>query len=70
MISQVTFWVEHGETTDPLQGFLDLAQGLEDTDDHGFRITETDFIVDVTPPKVKDDIDAIITMLDERPNFR
>jgi hypothetical protein len=52
MLSQVTLWVEHGESTDPLETFIMLAQGLEDTDDHGFIVVASDFIVDVPSPVV------------------
>jgi len=46
VISQVTFWVEHGETTDPLTEFIDKA----DLNIEGAYVRDFDLIVDVPCP--------------------
>ncbi len=54
MISQITFWVEHGETTDPLDTFITLAAGLPECADglEDLAVITSDFIVDVPSPVV------------------
>ncbi len=49
MISQVTFWVEHGESTDPLEQFIANAESEADYDGE-VSVIATDFIVDVPNP--------------------
>ena len=52
MISQVTFWVRHGETTDPLVEFIDKADiGID-----GATVIASDFIVDVLDPNAPKDV--------------
>lgn len=49
MISQVTFFVEHGETTDPLEQWIANAESEADYDGE-VSVIATDFIVDVPNP--------------------
>ena len=46
MISQVTFWVEHGEDTDLLEEWIDYIS----TRPTESKVLESDFIVDVPSP--------------------
>src|ERR1043165_3714050 len=53
MISQVTFWVEHGEDTDTLEDFVNEVSCQYSLDAHSYDegvVLESDFIVDVPSP--------------------
>lgn len=54
MITQLTLFVKHGETTDPLHAFITLAEGLPEVAEglEEVSVIATDFIVDVPDPGV------------------
>jgi len=51
VISQVTFWVEHGEDTDALEDFIATTEREYASGD--ITMVESDFIVDVPAPTKK-----------------